>query len=323
MLYKDMRDHSKNFEPIILSRKDFAFVKTFEKNWLQNHPKPEKLDNTEDVNKVISSIIKREVINCLYSLFQKTVQVPVGTELVNTSINDLKFNLNISFESLGKQDTVWFLKTIQSSLETNRLIPLPEFLALATFGIKNEPTLYKVLYERFKNLSPKKFLFNEHNFSTSEKNIRNRVQNNRDYSNNTYATIINYWNSVNKPETIHLSTFIIYLISNYYISFAELLNNSQSKENIPYDRSKFAFAIKQLLSDSSSSIDERKEKVDCVRNALEIAGEIKAEYDNIYSILSSNKKATITQSQRIFYEYCSEHIAVINETSALAALIKV
>ena len=318
-----MRNQSKNFEPITLSRKDFAFVKTFEKNWLQTQAKPEKLDNTEDVNKVISSIIKREVINCLYSLFQKTVQVPVGTELVNTSINDLKFNLNISFESLGKQDTVWFLKTIQNSLELNRLIPLPEFLALATFGVKNEPTLYKVLYERFNTLTPKKFLFNEYSFSTSEKNIRNRVLNNRDYSNNTYTTIINYWNSVNKPETIHLSTFIVYLISNYYNVFAELVENNQDKDKVSYDRSKFAFKIKQLLSESSSTIEERKEKVDCVRNALEIAGEIKNEYDAIYSLLSSSKKNTVTQSQRIFYNYCSKHIAVINETSALAALIKV
>lgn len=318
-----MRNQSNNFEPITLSRKDFAFVKTFEKNWLQTQPKPEKLDNEQDVKKVISSIIKREVINCLYSLFQKTVQVPVGNELVNASINDLKFNLNISFESLGKQDIVWFLKTIQNSLETNRLIPLPEFLAIATFGIKNEPTLYKVLYERFNTLAPKKFLFNEHNFSASEKNIRNRVQNNRDYSNNTYTTIINYWNSVNKPETIHLSTFIVYLISNYHISFAELINDNQNKEKAAYDRSKFAFTIKQLLSESSSTIEERKEKVDCVRNALEIAGEIKSEYDTIYGLLSSSKKNTVTQSQRIFYDYCSKHIDVLNETSALAALIKV
>jgi len=183
--------------------------------------------------------------------------------------------------------------------------------------------LYKVLYERFKTIAPNKFLFNEYTFSTSEKNIRNRVQSNKDYSNNTYTTIVNYWNSVNKPNTIHLSTFIVYLISNYYKAFDEFVKSENGKDKVPYDRNKFAFAIKQLLSESSSTIEERKEKVDCVRNAIEIATEIKTEYDSIYKILCSSKKNTVTQSQLIFYEFCSEHIAVINETSALAALIKV
>lgn len=318
-----MEKHSDKFIPITLSKKDFAFIKAFEKNWHNSVTKPDKFDNEQDVNKVMESIVKREMMNCLYSLLQKTVQVPIEDRLVNVSINNIKLNLKISINSLGKQDTVWFLKTIQNSLESKRIIPLPEFLALAMFGVKSEPTFYKILYDQFKELAPNRFLFNEFSFSTSEKNIRNKVEANRNYSNNVYSSIVDYWNCVNNPDMIHMSTFIVYLISNYYTAFDSFVNMDKGKDKIQYDRNKFAFAIKQLLSESSSTIDERKEKVDCVRNALEISKAIKTNYEEIYDILSSKKNVKITQSQRIFYEYCSNHISVIDETSALAALIKV
>lgn len=312
-------------KPIVLSKKDYRFTRNVERNLFSQEitkASLKDLDNQEAVLRAINVFVKREVTNILFSLFQGTVPIPDGNNISYVNINSMKFSLNVSLSDINKPSATWFLSTIKNTLNKDCKLNLNDFLNVVTFGIENEPNMFKYLYEKILTIAPNTFLFKETQFSEPKKKSQ---QNNKL---NPYHSLVSYWNTVKNKETLYLSTWIVTMITNYYNSYDELIkpekkdeenaikNTSKSK----YDRTKYAFHIKQALSESSSTTEERAYKVKAVQDCLNISTEMLSIFNDIQDRLKD--KVQITESEKRFFNCCFENLDLLKEVSALAALVK-